>query len=468
MADGMNSDGLAPRPAASRSKVWMVAGALVLLLAGGFFFFLRTRDVQLSPPSLIGGVWTASVDGARRVYFVTREDRAVTRSYDTEGAYTYEHSYSVYALHARGASDGSAIAAVQIARIETTSPDFKKYKAYRTLPDGPGILGPQADVLWLWNNGPEARDLRTLDPVWTTDGLRTRNPQIAPLLPDDPRYTRVIGPLDAMVFKGTDARYFRIDRATGEALPVDEPALAALSRAYTKTADTAFSSLGPNGGSLRSVSVSGLIMNAVLDDGSWLALLTANQRASLSERVGYVEEWDLRMGTIDETAASLFGGRCTLEREANIPRTAIRLDLASVAPVGNARFLMAGFLRRPGTVGVWTIERPSGATAAPTPSAPAAGSTVKSYVVLHRKALGDRSPWSLTRIGVDGTEYWTRDTGLTELNHVCDGGASIVITGLAPDPRPRGYWPERMIFVDEATGTMKVLNTASGELVEGT
>jgi len=458
MADEMKSAGRAMRSGVSRWKLCIGAALALLLIVGGYVLVARTRDMQRSPPRLIGNVFTASVDGEVRVYFVTREDRSTTRPYDTEGAYTYEHSYSLYTLHARNAADGSALAAAQIARIETTSPDFKKYQAYQTLPDGPGILGPQGDVLWLWNNGPEARELRTLGPAWTTDSLKTRNPPFASLLPDDPKYAKVIGALDAMIFKAKDARYFCIDRATGEFQVVDESTLAPLSPEHTKTADSAFSGLGPTGKSLRSVSVSGLIVNEVLDDGTWYALLTPAQRESLRERLGYIEEWNLRMGSVAETATSLFRGRYTLERERNLPRTTIRLDLASVAPVGNERLLMAGFLRRPGAAGAWTIASPPGV---------AGSSGATSYIFLHRLTIGEKGVWSLTRIGSDGTKHWTRDTGLTELNHVCDGGTSIVITGFTPDSRPKGHWPERMIFVDEATGALRMLNVASGELTAG-
>src|SRR6185369_5664558 len=160
--------------------------------------------------------------------------------YDPDGAYTYEHSYSVYQLHARAAADGSALASVQVARLDTTGPDFKKYRAYQTLPDGPGILGPQADVLWLWNNGPEARDARTLQPIWTVETLAARSPATGKLLPDDPKYAKVVGAIDQLVLKTTDARYVRVDRTTGDLQPVDEASLAALSEAHTKTADTAF------------------------------------------------------------------------------------------------------------------------------------------------------------------------------------------------------------------------------------
>lgn len=445
-------------------KSWLGAGAVVVLLAAFILFFVLTRDTQVAPSRLIGAVWTASVGGdggVPHVYYVTREDRAVTRAFDVRGRYTYEHSYSIYMLHARAAADGASLAAVQIARIETTSPDFEKYRAYRTLPDGPGILGPQGDVIWLWNNGPEARDLRTLAPVCTLDTLRARNPDLAPLLPDDPKYTRVLAALDAIVLKTKDARYVRADPATGELLPVDDGALAAISPAYTKTADSAFEYLPPSGKSLWSVSVAGLVLNSHLQDDWWYALLSASERAGLGERVGSMEEWHLRtVSTVPETAASLYRGRYTLEPKSILGRTDIKLDASSVAGVGEERFLMAGFLRRPGTFDPWTVPPTLDAQPSTPPAAP-------SFIVLHRAAIGEKAPWLLTRLGADAVKHWTRDTGFTELNHVCDGGGFIVISGYTPDHRPRGHWPERLIFLDATTGSMRTLNTASSELAPG-
>ena len=47
----------------------------------------------------------------------------------------------------------------------------------------------------------------------------------------------------------------------------------------------------------------------------------------------------------------------------------------------------------------------------------------KSFIVLHRKAIGEKSPWMLTRLGVDGVRHWTTEIALTELDHVSDGGS---------------------------------------------
>jgi hypothetical protein len=460
----VKASGFEPVSRSSNRKVWVTCSILVALVAGWYAFFSLTRDSQKSPPRLIGSVWTAQVDGATRVYFVTKEDRGATRSFDTEGAYTYEHTYSIYTLHARDARSGAAVAAAPIARIETTSPDFKKYKAFITLPDGPGILGPQGELIWLWNNGPEARSLRTLEPVWTAAKLNELNPDLVSLIPDDPKYAKVLEPLDALVLKGQDARFFQVDGSAGKIRPVDEATFATLSTEHTKNADTAFTSLDAAGRSLRAAtSVGALCQKALVDDGLWCALLTSDERASLAPRLGFIEEWYYRNWSLalSESVRSAFRGRYELVPERNFLNKSIQLDLASVEPMGRERFLMAGFLRRPGTVGVWCV---GSAQARDSTSAPAGGNDAKSYLVLHRLALGEKNPWYLTRLGLDGAIHWSRSTGLTELNHLSDGHGTIILAGNADVALLKGLRPDRIGFIDEWTGKAHSLNVADGKL----
>lgn len=485
MRDDLNHRPFEPDAARRQSrfgpaKICVIVFVVFALLAAAYLVIMKAGDVQRVPPHVTGNVWTTQVgtgegSAARiRVFFVTREDRAVTRAYDPQGQYTYDHTYSVYRLHARAAADGSPAAEVELARIDTTSVDFKKYQAFRTLPDGPGILGPQGDVLWVWNGRLEARDAQTLSVVWpAAERTGAGNPGGAGgTLPDDPKYFRVLwgvpgvetggGDAGMLVFKSPDARFFRIDRQADAFVPMDEAMLAPLSRAHTKTADSAFETLGPSpwgpgGMSLRSTSISGLIHNSVYEDGVWRALLTADQRAGLNTRVGILEEWSIRQGMVAESGSSLYAAAVTLDPSRIMPRTSMMIDPAKVEAVGGSeRFLIAGFLRRPGTLEAW---RTGGGTG----RQPGAGS----FIVLHRKAIGEKSPWMLTRLGVDGVKHWTTEIGLTELDHVSDGGTSVVITGRVRSERPQGEWPERMVFVDEVAGTLRVLDVASGVMETG-
>jgi hypothetical protein len=449
------------QPGATRSAwpVRITVGLLVVALAAYFLFFFLTRDSQLQPPQLIDDVWTATVDGKVRVYYVTKEDRAEVRSFDVDGAYTYDHSYSLYTLQARDADGGAALATALLARIETTSADAKKYSAYRIPANGPGILGPAAELLWLWNNGLEARSLRTLEPVWTPEKLAAANPQQSALLPDDPKYTKVLAPLQALVFKGRNARFFQVD-AGGKFQPVDEPQLAALSREHSKTADTAFSSLGADGRSLRAATeVGALCQRAWIDNGLWCGLLDSAERARLSPRLGFIEDWAYRnwLTSLGESVSGVFRGKYEVIPEPAFSKNAMQLDLGSVAAVGTQEFLSAGFLRRPGTSGCWTFRN----------SVPQGGDETVSALVLHREFLGEKSPWRLTLLGLDGAALWTRSTTLTDLFHLCDAGRTIVLTGFSNDTHLQKLRPDRIVFIDAATGESRILNVAGGELADG-
>lgn len=439
--------------------VMVVGGAALAALC---LLFFRTRDIQRTPPRLIGNLWAAPASAAasaRRVYFVTREDRAESRAYDVDANYTYQHSYSLYVLHCRDA-EGQLLTSTQLARIETTSPDFNRYRAYATLPDGPGILGVQADVLWLWNNGPEARDLNTLAPVWSAADQRARDPIAAKLLPDDPKYVRVISPLNALVFKGADAAYYQINLAPALAgqsqfQPIDEHALAAFSQEHSKTADTAFRTAPSRGKSLNSVSVAGLIFNELLDDGAWYALLSSDQRDALTGRLGFLEEWPLRAGQVRESPASLYAATYSTEPAPAFKRTRLQLDLSTLSPRGSDRFIMAGFLRKPDTQDAWSVPIPSDAS----PASPA-----NAYLVLHRQAISTTSPWLLTLLSTDGSKLWTCDTSLTELAHVADGGSSIIISGFRTSTEPTALRPEHLLFIDLASGALKALDLSEPAL----
>ena len=215
MRDNLNrtpfeSGAAAGRKRSGLGRICVIGFVLAALLAGVLLVILKTGDVQRVPPHVIGSVWTAAGgQGKTTVYFVTREDRAVTRSYDPQGQYTYDHTYSIYKLHARAAADGSPTAEVELARIDTTSVDFKRYQAFRTLPDGPGILGPQGDVVWVWNGGLEARDARTLGVVWPAaeakGGAEGPGGAGAVTLPDDPKYFRVLWGVPGVETGGGDA-----------------------------------------------------------------------------------------------------------------------------------------------------------------------------------------------------------------------------------------------------------------------
>lgn len=456
---------------ATKSRSWspgvLLTGIVAIAAVAAFaVFVMQTRDVQRVAPHVVGSLWPVRVGDATRVCFITREDRAVVRAFDIEGMHTYQHTYSIYLLNAHAARDGARLASVEIARVDTTKPDFNRYVARVTLAEDPEILGTVDESIWLWNSGLEARNAVTFATQHKPADIAAANPLLAPFLPDDRKYTKVSKAFDALVIKSRDARYYKADLATAKLEPLDEATLSALSTEHTKTAESAFTNLIAEGRSLTASTGPGVwCRKALVEDGLWIALLTADERARLSPRLGAIEDWEYHNWafTFGETARTAFRGRYKVTHEPNFARHAMDLDLTSIEPMCEERLLMAGLLRRPGDNQAWTVEEEK--TAAHSSTGGDAPQT-KSQLVLHRKSLGEKQPWCLLRLGRDGKIRWDRSTGLNELNELCDADGIIVLTGFSvmDANEPKGTRPERMLFVSEKSGHAAAINIASGEL----
>lgn len=525
----MRIDGQELRRSGRSKRGIRVMVGVVAFVSGYWAFSIWTRDQQAAPPRMLGSLWTAQAGGTPRIYYVMEEERSRRGSFDTDGAYPYSLPYSVFTLHARNARDGAAPAVTEIARVDHGVANFLKYELTIHLIQKAEILGPQGGVLWLWNDGGvEARNLVSLQPVWTNANLKEINPELAALLPTDRKYYKVLGPLHALVFKGTDARYFQVDPASGKIQSLDEALLAGRSPEYHKSADNAFSSLQPGSKSLlRSTSVSGLMWENVIDDGDYFALLTSDQAAGMVEGFrraanpqpgdfgygwGYPDARRTQIKERDganpsgEVWRSAYRATYKSEESRTTTETLLILDDARFTKVSEDRFLMGGFLRRPNAGNFWAVVEsndepraeqspgPPGARAAAadtrandpaarsteadavasalspdggTPASQATSLGNKSYLVLHRKALGEDSPWHVTRLGLDGTLHWTRSTGIADPNQLCDGGGTVVFTGYADHSAPADERPELFVFIDARTGQARTLNLVSNETTGG-
>ncbi len=441
LADFPLDDGL--RRSRRKPAIVFILGC-VLVIAAMWLLTRLTRDVQFDPPRLSNSVWSARVGAEPRLYFVTEEQRGERGYFDIELLHSYMASYSVFELHALNARTGAAVAKVKLARIDTGTPDARKYQVnVTTISEEPRILGPHDAMLWLWNGGLEGRRLDSLEAVWTAARLKEVNAEFGALLPDEPKYFKVLAVMGGLLFRGRDSRFFQIDAADGAIRPVDEARLAAASREYVKTADSAFTSPRSEGDSLRSTAPSALMWDTLTEGSTWYALLTTEQRATLTSRPGY--GWH----PSGEVARSLFRGQFELEYRQALGENHILLDLDSVTAVGDERFIMGGFLRRPNGDNVWPVE---------------AG---KSYLVLHRQALGEQSPWLLTRLDLDGTERWTTSIGLPDIQQISEGGGTVVIVGLPDSSQATARKPDVLVFIDELTGERRMLNVVTGELTSG-
>lgn len=419
---------LMPSPPPTRRRWWLLVVLTVVVPAIYVLVDLWTFDIQVSPARVLGPIWTADAGDGPRLYYLMEEERRQRRipSY-ARRRYWFTVSYSVFTLRARDARTGEAAGVAELARIDNA-----------VFGQGPEILGPQGGVLWLWNEGAEARDLQTMQPVFTTETLKELNPEPATLLPVDRQYYKVLGTLKLLVFKGRDARYFQVDADSGKIEPLDDATLG--SYFHTNKADDAFTYLYPDSDSLSSTSVSGLMWNSLTHGRTWYALLSDEERADLLANPGDAKApWR-------EAARSLYRGTFELEHRPLLGRHEILLDLATVTPVGDTRFLMGGFLRRSRDGNVWPVGDGT------------------SYLVLHKNALGNETPWYVTRLGLDGSVHWSCSTGLADLHHVCDGGGTAVFTGFADNAQPTRKRPDLFVYIDELTGDVRTLNLVSNEI----
>jgi hypothetical protein len=387
------------------------------LVAAALWFALKADDHQLRAPRLISAVWTAQADGQPRLYFVMEEERSQERYKGRVFPYTV--SYSVFTLRSRDARTGAVTGEAELARIDNAG-------------DGPAVVGPQGNVLWMWNDGLVAVSLSTLEPVWSASKLKQLNPELGPFLPVDRKYYKVLGKFSALAYKGADARYYEVDDATGKIRVLDPAALAA--HDHFRRAEQAFSEMRTPGEPTRNLSFMGVLWNSFTEDDKWYALLTGEDRAKLSEAPG-------RGGKPSgEDARQLYRGTFTWEDRPLVGTKEVLLDLETVSPVNGERYLMGGFLMRRSTSGLW---RPEGG---------------KDVLVLHKKLLGENTPHHLTRLTLDGTEAWSCSTGLADLKYVCDAGDTLVFTGFADRSEPTDDRPERFVMIDEKTGSARAVS----------
>jgi len=418
-----------PRAGSARRGIWLIP-IFVLIVGGVLFVNFWTYDRQSRPPRFIGSVWTAKVTDQPRLFYVMEEERFQRRvpSY-ARRRYWFTVTYSLFTLHARDTHSGAATGQTELARIDNAATG-----------QGPEILGPHGDILWLWNAGLEGRKLDTLEPVWTTANLSQLNPDLASLLPDDRKYCKVIGKLNALVFKGKDARYFQVDSATGKIQPLDDAILGELF--HTGRADDGFTYNYSGASSLWSTSVGGLMWDSLTSGDMWYALMSSDERAKLVRSPGSGHApWG-------ESPRQLYRGKFEWEYRQVLGTNEVQLELDTVVPVNAERFLMAGFLRRPNTTKLWTVD------------------DGMSFLVLHRKELGDNSPWHVTRLGLDGKIHWSTSTGLSDPQHLVDGQGTVIFTGFAASSQPAGKRPDLFVIIDEQIGQIRTINMITSEVSE--
>lgn len=404
-----------PRKTGSRlALLGTVVGVVLLTIA--FVVSIRTGpDQQVRAPITVGPLFATTQPAQGAVYFITREDRRYHQR-------RRRVDYSNFRLHAHDPATAQPIAEpVLLSGVDHTPSDT------------PRLLGFTGDVLWIWNDGPEGYSVRTLRPAWPCAKLRELNPDVIDYLPEDPRYCKVLPPLNSLVARGTDQRFYRIDHASGRIDVIDPAAIAALSS--WKNAEEGFNYTYPVGRSIQALSESSYLWNSVVHDDVWYGLLTPEESQSL--------DGNSLAGKAATGAAPRFPYSAPLTTSRFGDRV---LDIKKLRRVGEAPFQHAGFLRRPHHDANVPRVFHDGAHA----------------MVLHKPTSGDGSPLELTCLQLsDGVPAWTKPVGLAEFTDLADAGASVVFAGYALPASAPGNRPNLIVFIDIATGESRTLGLSS-------
>ena len=378
------------------------------------------RDVQDAPPTLSGRLWRARVADTTFVVYLTQEDRSKPiggRSDD----YSRREPYTRYELAVRRMPDGTLAKSLRLGDVKQ-APNVTE----------PLIIGVVDDVIWLWNNGIEARRVNDLSVRATMATLAGTGPESASdILPRESKGYAILAEPPTLVARGRDARFYAIDAAAGAVRQVD-PSTFPPNTSSTRVEDR-FDYLVPPGQSRPFTSPSNILQRSFLtSDGKWYALMSESERSGVSK-------WPSgESHPYGEVARSAY--RTTYKLD---DRKQPEIDTAGLRALGSERLIQAGFLIRYAW-SVWDVSDPS------------------SSLVLAKNALGSSEPWVVVRLARDGSVVWRTSTELTSPSELVDLGGHIAFIGHemrdGADDRQR----QRLVWVSERTGERHALSIATG------
>ena len=372
-------------------------------------------DRQERPPALFGRVWTAAAGDTPLLLFVTREER--NRRVYTTRFYFRTESYDRYALHVHRVADGSRVQSLVLA--DTTE---------RQEPVAPAILGVVDGHVWLWRDGPTAMTLPDLRTTFEQAQLEQQAPDRAELLPREPKGYAIRSEPRSLVLRGRDARLYALDATSGTLTPFAPEQLPANN--FSTQVEDRILYLVPPGRSRVFVTPYDVMGQTFLTPtGRWYGLLTDGERAEIDRHLPTGRPYG-------EVARRLYGADYQLDGSSP------KLDLATVAALGDERLLQSGFLiRRHGAL--WDVPDPS------------------STLVLARQRLGADEPWSIVRLDRDGRALWTVSTGLASPGELLDLGTHVLFVGyrdqLGNGPLSEQDRRERLVWIDERSGAVQTL-----------
>jgi hypothetical protein len=384
---------------------------VILLTALPLAIISCRRDAQTEPPSLSGQVWGASLAGTPLVLYVMRETRSRSVSASGEDGDRYE-PYSRFALIMRRIPDGALLHALPLGDRTFTGDR-----------NGPQIIGVVGDVVWIWRDSLEARSLSDLT-LRATVATLTRGAVESPAeLPNEASGFAVLPDTSALVARGRDARFYRIDVSRSIIEPLDPGTLPPTT--FSMRTEDRFDHLVPPWRA-RAVThpYNAMQKSFLTSTGQWYALLSESERSQQSK---WPRGEDHPSGDV---ARSLHRAPYRVD-DRNVPE----IDPASLTPIGNERLIQAGFLVRRERA-VWDVADPS------------------STLVLTRRLLGAAEPWDVVRLTRDGTVLWRTSTELPEPSAILDLGSHIGFLGpeSTPTAGDRGGRRRRLVWIDQRTG----------------
>ncbi len=407
----------------TRSRIF--AGLGVIIFAGIIAIPLMMRDVQDDPPITSSRLWAAQVDGGPALVYVTREERSKSVPIFTESYGSRYEPYSRFELVVRRVPSGAVVATAPLGDFE----DAGDEKA-------PDIIGIVGDVVWLWREGLEARSLHDLVVKATTASLAGTGPESASdVLPNERKGYAVAPDPPRLVARGRDARFYTIDANASSVEPMD-PATLPATTLSTRVEDRMNFLIPPGRGRVVTHPFTVMQRSFLTSDGYWYALLSDSERSSVSR---WPSGDDQPSG---EVARSFYRTAYKLD-----DRRQPEIDPASLTPRGAVRLIQGGFLVR-WQYRVWDVSDPS------------------SSLVLAKQLLGSAEPWEVVRIARDGTVVWRTSTTLADPHEVVDLGTHVVFLGREPavDGRPVGERDQRIVWIDERSGSRGMLSVATGQV----
>lgn len=405
-------------PASSRTRriiAWSLIGLLVAMVVAAA---LIPSDSRERPPQISGVLWSASDRGARLMLYVTKEERSHTGT-DLDRLVT--HRYTRFELVARRANDGVVVARESLGDIEGARDE-----------QVPTIVGVTGDLLWLWRDSLEGRRVPDLAVQLTTSALQLTPPATIEALPVDAKGYRVAPNLEALVVRGRDARFYRIDAAK-QTLAVLDPESLPPTTSSSRIEDR-FDYLMPPGRARVMTQPNWVMQRSFLTStGLWYSLLSESERAGVSR---WPSGTDQPSG---EVARSLYKVAYRLD-----DRRQPEIDPGALEAVGTERLIQAGFIvREAGRI--WDVPDPS------------------SSLVFAKRQLGADEPWEIQRLSRDGRLLWRTSTGLSNPGMLLDLETHLALLGEVAGART-GERVERLVWIDQVTGARQTLSLETDEV----